>query len=114
MCPDARALDAALSCASKLSERWLAMPSIEMKCLVQDIVERVVAAADRIEIRLSRAKIAAALQAEGGIAWPYRDPLVLSIEARLRRAGKGKRLIIENGAEVGANAGLAGLIAEAF
>jgi len=111
---DAHNLELALRCASKLSERWLAMPSIETKSLVQDIVEAVTAAADRIEIRLSRAKIAAALRAEAEIEPLYRDPLILSIEARLRRSGKGKRLIIENGAEVGANAGLAGLIAEAF
>ena len=42
----------------------------------------------------SRGRLCAALQAEAEIERPYRDPLVLSIEARLRRAGKGKRLII--------------------
>ena len=28
---------------------------------------------------------------------PDLDPVVLSIEAKVRRAGKGKRLVIENG-----------------
>jgi len=38
------------------------------------------------------------------------DPVVVSIEAKLRRAGKGKRLVIENGAEAEVNAGLAAMI----
>jgi site-specific DNA recombinase len=60
---DARALDAAQRNAFGLSERWLAAPPVEMKSLVRDIVEQITVAADRIEIRLSRAKIAAALEA---------------------------------------------------
>ena len=38
----------------------------------------------------------------------------LSTEAKLRRAGKGKRLVIENGAEAEVNAGLAAMITEAY
>jgi site-specific DNA recombinase len=53
---DACAFDAALRNAFKLSERWLAVPPIEMKSLVLEIVERASVAADRIEIRLNRAK----------------------------------------------------------
>ena len=34
------------------------------------------------------------------------DPITLSIEAKLRRAGKGERLVIANGAEAEVNAGL--------
>jgi site-specific DNA recombinase len=96
---DARALDAALRNAFGLSERWLAAPHVEMKSLVRDIVEQITVAADRIEIRLSRAKVAAALEAEGASQRPDLDPVILSIEAKLRRAGKGKRLVIANGAE---------------
>jgi DNA invertase Pin-like site-specific DNA recombinase len=110
---DARALDAALRNASKLSERWLAAPPVEIKSLVREIVEQITVAADRIEIRLSRAKVAAALEA-GESQRPDLDPVVLSIEAKLRRAGKGKRLVIENGAETEVNEGLVELIKEAF
>jgi site-specific DNA recombinase len=112
--PDARALDAALRNASKLSDRWLAMPPVEMKSLILDIVERVTIAANRIDIWLNRAKIAAALEAEGGSQRPDIDPITLSIEAKLRRAGKGKRLVIANGAEAEVNAGLVELIKDAF
>jgi site-specific DNA recombinase len=111
---EARPLDAALRNAFGLSERWLAMPPVEMKSLVRDIVERATITADRIEIRLGRANVAAALEAGGGSQRPAIDPITLSIEAKLRRAGKGKRLVIENGAEADVNEGLVELIKEAF
>jgi site-specific DNA recombinase len=111
---EARALDAALRNAFALSERWLAAPPVEMKSLIRDIVEQITVAADRIEIRLSRAKIAVALEAEGASQRPDLDPVVVSIEAKLRRGGKGKRLVIANGAEAEVNAGLAAMIGEAF
>ena len=69
--------------------------------------------ADRIEIQLSGAKIAAALQVGERGQRPDLDPVVLSIEAKVRRAGKGKRLVIGNGAETEVNAGLVELIKEA-
>jgi site-specific DNA recombinase len=43
---EAHKLDAVLRSALKLSQRWLAMPPVEMKSLVRDIVERVTFAAD--------------------------------------------------------------------
>jgi site-specific DNA recombinase len=111
---DACALDAALRNAFKLSERWLDTLPVEMKSLVQEIVERATVAVDRIEIRLSRAKVAAALGAEGASQRPDLDSIVVSIEATLLRAGKEKRLVIENGAEAEVNAGLVKLINDAF
>ena len=111
---DAYALDAALRKALKLSERWLAIPPVELKSLVQEIVDRITVASDRIEIRLSRVNVAAALEAGGRSHRPDLDPVVLSIEAKLRRAGKGKRLVIEYGAETEVNEGLVELIKEAF
>jgi site-specific DNA recombinase len=65
----------------------------------------VIVGANRIDIRMSRAKIAAALEASVRDE-PNLDPVVLSIEAKLRRAGKGKRLIIANGANAEVNQGL--------
>ena len=54
------------------------------------------------------------LEAGGGSQRPDIDPITLSIEAKLRRAGNGKRLVIANGAEAEVNAGLVELIKEAF
>ena len=109
-----RSHDAALRNAFTLSKRWLAAPPVEMKSLVLDIVERVTIAANRIDIWLNRAKIAAALEAGGGSQRPDIDPITLSIEAKLRRAGKGKRLVIANGAGTEVNEGLVELIKDAF
>jgi hypothetical protein len=69
------------------------MPPVELKSLVQEIVDRITVAADRIEIQLSRAKIAAALQVgersqrpdpsypvdrprpASGLPWPFKPEL---------------------------------------
>jgi site-specific DNA recombinase len=110
---EAHALDAALCNASALSDRWLMVAPVEMRSLIREIIEQITVAADRIEIRLNRAKIAAALQA-GVRSEPDLDLVILSIEAKLRRAGKGKRLVIANGAEAEVNEGLVDLIKEAF
>jgi hypothetical protein len=56
----------------------------------------VTVAADRIEIRLSRAKVAAALQAGGLRQQPDLDPVILSIEAKLRRAGASSSRMASN------------------
>jgi site-specific DNA recombinase len=85
-----------------------------MKSLVRDIVEQITVAADRVEIRVSRVKIAAVLEAGGRSQRPDLDHVILSIEANLRRAGKGKRLVIANGTEAEFNAGLIELIKDAF
>jgi site-specific DNA recombinase len=82
---EAHSLDAALRNAFGLSERWLAAPPVEMRSLVREIVERVTVTADRIEIRLGRANVAAALEAGGRSHRPDLDPVVLSIDrGRLR------------------------------
>jgi hypothetical protein len=52
--------------------------------LVQDIVERSTVAADRIEIQLSRAKLAAVLKAGRQSERPDLNPVVVSNEATLR------------------------------
>jgi hypothetical protein len=50
-------------------------------------------------ISSTRPSLTSALEAGGGSQRPDIDPITLSIEAKLRRAGKGKRLVIENGAD---------------
>ena len=80
---------------------------------MQDIVKQVIITVDRIDIHLNRAKIAAALEVRVPGA-PDLEPAVLSIEAKLRRAGKGKRLMIANGASAEFNQGIVEPIKEAF
>jgi hypothetical protein len=106
---DAHSLDAALRNASALSERWLAAPPVETRSLVRGIIEQLIIAADRIDVRLNRAKIAAALEASVRDE-PDFDPIALSIEAKLRAPA----IIIANGANAEVNQGLVELIKEAF
>jgi DNA invertase Pin-like site-specific DNA recombinase len=110
---DAGSFDAALSNSSELSQRWLTLPPIEIAALVRQIVKKTRVAADGIALHLDRGKLAAALT---GAACDRADagPVLLSIEARLKRAGKGKRLIIENDARAEVNQGLVALIREAL
>jgi site-specific DNA recombinase len=90
---EARAFDAALRNAFTLSKRLLAMPPVEMKSLVRDIVERATITADRIEIRLSRAKIAAALAVVGRSQRPDLDPVVRSCDAPARGSASSSRMV---------------------
>jgi hypothetical protein len=60
------------------------MAPSELMCLVQQIVERVTVAVEGIELRLDRGQVAVALTAEGNNQQADTDPILLSIEARLR------------------------------
>ena len=111
---DAGSFDAALSKSSELSRRWLAMPPIEITNLVRQIVERTLVNADGITLHLDRGKLAAPLTGDGRSYRADADPILLPIEAKLKRAGKGKRLIIENGAGAEVNQDLVSLIRDAF
>ena len=110
---DAGTLDVALHQAHRLSQRWLAMAPAEVNKLDRDVVERVTVASNSIEICLNRVKVATTLGVASTSQPPDLGPVVVSIEATLRRAGKGKRLVIENGTAVHVSAGLAALIARA-
>jgi len=111
---DVQTLDVALHNALHLSQRWLAMPPLELTSLVRKVIERVSVALDRIEIRLSRAKVATVLKAGETNRSLVLDPVVLSVEAKLQRAGKGRRLVIEDHGKTEVNAGLVKLVGEAF
>lgn len=111
---DAAAVEAALTKASELSRRWLAVPPSDIAALVRRIVDRVEVDADSISIHLSRPKLAAELTGDNRANGANADPLLLSIDAVLKRAGKGKRLIIEDGAAAEVNPDLVALLREAF
>ena len=84
--------------------RFFAAKSEINEAVCMDLLGKIEAEAGKI----------AALEAGRGSQRPDIDSITLSIEAKLRRAGKGKRLVIANGAEAEANAGLVELIKDAF
>ena len=86
--------------------RWPATPPVELKELVRAIVEQVAVAPDQIDVRINRGKLTKMLGASRSSQWPDAPPIILSIKASFRRAGKGKRLFIESAARSEVNAGL--------
>ncbi len=109
----ADALEAALHRASQLAARWQSLTSAEVMEFIRSSVERVSVAVDRIEISVDCTKLINAL---GGQALKEENisPIVLSIAANLRRAGKGKRLVIAGNAHREIDANLIALLKQAF
>lgn len=111
---DAHDLETILRSATTLSQHWFEMSPIELTKLVRSIVERVTVYGEKIEIGLNRAKIARVMEAAEKIPRDDSEPLLLVTEAKLRRAGKGKLLVNETGAEPEIDQNLVALIKEAF
>jgi len=97
--PDAATLRSSLSKAIELSGSWAALPSIKIRELVRSIIERVCVRSDEVVVSLSRKEIARVLLGEASreLSGENLDTIELHAEAKLRRAGKGIRLIVGGG-----------------
>ena len=111
---DAAGFDAALNKASDLSRRWLATPPIDIAALVRRIVEKAQINVNDIALQLNRSELASALIGDDKAPCKRTDPMLLSIDATLKRAGKGKRLVIDNENAPEINPELVAMIGEAF
>jgi DNA invertase Pin-like site-specific DNA recombinase len=96
---DAPTLRSSLKKADELTLGWAALPSIKMRELVRSIVERVCVRVDEVVVSLNRKEIAKVLigEASRDLSGEQLDTTELRAEARLRRAGKGIRLIVGGG-----------------
>jgi len=96
---DAATLRSALANAVELSSRWAALPSVKVRELVRTIVERVCVRVDEVVVSVDRQAIAKTLLGEWYRQPPEEHPDAIKIraEAKLRRAGKGVRLIVGGG-----------------
>ena len=96
---DAPTLRSALAKAVELSGRWAALRSLKVRELVRTIVERVCVRADEVVVSVNRQAIARMLLGDAYRQPPEESPdaIVLRVEAKLRRAGKGVRLIVGGG-----------------
>jgi hypothetical protein len=105
---------AVLDRSAKLVERWDILASLELRELVRSLVQQIRIDDAQILLWLDRTALASSVMPEA-LPKPtdYVSPLVLSITASLRRAGKGVRLVIGNGAKP-IDGGLASLIARAI
>lgn len=96
---DAATLRSSLKKADELTHGWAALPSIKIRELVRSIVERVCVRVDEVVVSLNRKEIARVLLGEASreLSGDHLDTTELRAEARLRRAGKGIRLIVGGG-----------------
>jgi hypothetical protein len=96
---DASTLRSALSKAMQLAEGWTGLPSIKVRELLRSVIETVEINDEEIITSLKRKEIASVLL--GNIfnlpAIGESDIFALRIEAKLRRAGKGIRLVVGGG-----------------
>ena len=92
---------AALAKARQLAEGWATWPSIELRGLVRSVIEQVKLEDGQIVVRLKRSAVALALTPESSAGHVANntglEPIEMSIEAKLRRAGKGIRLVVGGG-----------------
>jgi site-specific DNA recombinase len=92
---------AVLDRSAKLAERWTKLASLELRELVHSLVQQIQIGEAQILVWLDRTAIVSHV-IPGAVPKAVEDdpiePLVLSMTASLRRAGKGMRLVIGNGA----------------
>ncbi len=109
---------AALTNAAQLSERWVMLPALDLRGLVRSAIERVTVEEERIALHLNRQSVLKTLMADAlkdkSASRPKIDPVILTIEASLRRAGKGVRLVIGDGAADATDPGLIKLVGQAI
>jgi site-specific DNA recombinase len=102
----------------KLSERWTTLASLEIRELMRSLVQQIRIDDTQILVWLNRTALVSSIMFDAPSkptdCMPPIEPLVLSITASLRRAGKGVRLAIGNGAAKPIDGDLASLIARAI
>jgi hypothetical protein len=112
---DAATQRAVLDRSARLAERWTKLASLELRERVRSLVQQIQIGEAQILVWLNRAAIVSSVMPDA----PPKptdsvEPFVLSIAASLRRAGRGVRLVIGNGAAKAIDDGLASLIARAI
>ncbi len=114
---DASTQRSALTKAKHLAENWTTLPSIELRALVRSVIEQVKIEDHQIIVRLKREAISSVVAKQLSSAYvgtgSEMEPVELSIEAKLRRAGKGVRLVIGGGMAVPTDRRLVALLRDA-
>ncbi len=111
---DANSLDNALKISENLSNNLKSLSQSDLKVLLQNIIQRIAISENEICLTLAPDQILKALSVEIKGEQPIVKPITFTIEVMLRRAGKGKRLIITNAPPAEINDHLIELIKEAI
>lgn len=109
-------LEAVLIKATSLSDDWLDHPAIEVRTLAQAVIQRVALQEEQIAVDLDRRSVLKIVSNDQPNAMPAdADPIyAVTIKARLRRVGKGKRLVVGGAVAGKPDAPLVSLIVRAF
>ncbi len=111
---DANSLDHALKISEKLAYNLQSLSQSDLKELLQKIIQRITISQNEICLTLAPDQILKVLGVELKGEQLIVKPITLTVEAMLRRAGKGKRLIITNAPPAEINDDLIELIREAI
>lgn len=109
----AQHLEAVLARTSQWAERWAAMAPRERAERVGALVQRVTVDTSLITIEIVARQVT---EAERSLHASDQTlaPIAITVAAELKRCGKGKRIVIHNGAPSEINPGLVRLLQEAF
>ena len=96
---DASAVRSAMAKASQLIEGWTSLPPIKLRELVRTVVETITVDDEKIVALLKPTQVTTILLGDKGNIPEARQPgaIELRIDAKLRRAGKGIRLVVGGG-----------------
>ncbi len=111
---DANSLDHSLKISEKLAYNLQSLSQSDLKELLQKIIQRITISQNEICLTLAPDQILKVLGVELKGEQLIVKPITLTVEAMLRRAGKGKRLIITNAPPAEINDDLIELIREAI
>lgn len=111
---NARELDTALMRTGALSKNWLSVAPEELHALIRSVVARTVLSPDRIEVIIGGKQLADALGSPVNADNVAGSAFVLEIAAELRRAGQGKRFVIDKPYQDTGSAALIEFLKEAF
>lgn len=110
-----------LSGAADLARGWEQRSPAERRALIRGIVSRVVIQPEHIDVEIDRLQVFDALTQPGkpearrrGEIGSGQDPIVLKVDAALKRAGQGMRLVVRAATAQAPNTTLINLFVKAF
>lgn len=109
----ARDIEVALKRSSEKAAQWPGMSPREQVDLVKGIVQRVTIDLEQITLTICPDRLIEVLGLPNSSDRDL-NPIVLTVAAELKRCGKGKRIVIHNGAREEINRGLIKLLGDAF
>ena len=111
----------ALTSAAKLANDWVQLPSASRRALVRRLVRRVVVQAEHVDVEINRQQVFEFLRRPDVLEPSIRsddghteNSFVIKVDAALKRAGQGMRLVVRDTPAKAPNTTLINLFVKAF